>query len=83
MNKSVFRNFTKFIGKHLRQSISCKKPKACNFIKNETLLLKTNAVYVFLTKTHGTINKTYRFCSIIEICILGVQPNSHTIWFKT
>ena len=32
--EGVLRNLTKFIGKHLCQSL---RPQACNFIKNETL----------------------------------------------
>ena len=37
--KGVLRNFAKFTGKHLCQSLffnSC-RPQVCNFIKNETL----------------------------------------------
>ena len=40
MQKDVLRNFTKFTGKHLCQSLFFKKscsPKACNFIKKEIL----------------------------------------------
>ena len=33
--KGVLRNFVKFNGKHLCQSL---RPKACNFIKNESLV---------------------------------------------
>ena len=40
--KGAFKNFTKFTGKHLRQSLFLNKvaglkPQACNFIKKETL----------------------------------------------
>ena len=37
--KGVLRNFTKFTGKHLRQSLFFNKVagQACNFIKKETL----------------------------------------------
>ena len=34
MKKGVLRNFTKFTGKHVPESF---RPKACNFIKKETL----------------------------------------------
>ena len=42
MKKGVFRNFTKFTGKHLCQSLFFNKvaglrPQTCNFIKKETL----------------------------------------------
>ena len=42
MKKGVLRNFTKFTGKHLCQSLFFNKvaglrPEACNFIKKETL----------------------------------------------
>ena len=40
MKKGALRNFTKFTGRHLCQNLSFKKscrPKACNFIKKETL----------------------------------------------
>ena len=35
--KSVLRNFTKFTGKHLCQSLFIFSPKTCNYIKKETL----------------------------------------------
>ena len=35
--KGVLRNFAKFTGKHLRQSLFFNKVAACNFIKKETL----------------------------------------------
>ena len=35
--KVVFRNFAKFIGKHLRQSLFFNKVAGCIFIKKETL----------------------------------------------
>ena len=35
--KSVLRNFTKFTGKHLCQSLFVFSPKTCNYIKKETL----------------------------------------------
>ena len=43
MKKSVLRIFAKFTGKHLYQSLFFNKvadlrPKACNFIKKETLV---------------------------------------------
>ena len=42
IKKRIFRNFTTFTGKHLRQSLFFNKvaglrPKTCNFIKKETL----------------------------------------------
>ena len=42
MKKGVLKNFRKFTGKHLRQSLFFNKigglrPVACNFIKKETL----------------------------------------------
>ena len=42
VEKGVLKNFTKFKAKHLRQSLFFNKvaglrPKACNFIKKETL----------------------------------------------
>ena len=42
MKKGVLKNFTKFTGKYLRQSLFFNKvaglrPEACNFIKKETL----------------------------------------------
>ena len=39
MKKSVFRNFAKFTGKHLCQSLFFNKVvgQACNFIKKETM----------------------------------------------
>ena len=42
VRKGVLRNFTKFTGKHLRQSLFFNKvaglrPEACNFIKKEAL----------------------------------------------
>ena len=36
VKKSVLKNFAKFTGKHLYQSLSV--PQACNFIKKETLV---------------------------------------------
>ena len=35
--KSVLRNFTKFTGKNLYQSLFFNRPQACNFIKQDTL----------------------------------------------
>ena len=35
--EGVLRNFAKFIGKHLYQSLFFNKVKACNFIKIEAL----------------------------------------------
>ena len=35
--KGVLRNFAKFTGKHLCQSLCFNRPQACNFIKKETL----------------------------------------------
>ena len=50
--KGVLRNFTKFIGKHLRPSLFFNKvavlrPKACNFIRVSSccLLIKTDENY--------------------------------------
>ena len=37
MKRVVLRNFAKFTGKHLRQSIFFNNPMACNFIKKEAL----------------------------------------------
>ena len=35
--KGALRNFAKFTGKHLHRSLFFNRPKACNFIKKETL----------------------------------------------
>ena len=37
VRKGVLRNFEKFTGKHLCQSLFFCRPEACNFIKKETL----------------------------------------------
>ena len=37
LRKYVLRNFAKFTGKHLCQGLFISGPKACNFIKKDTL----------------------------------------------
>ena len=59
--KRVLRNFTKFTGKHLRQSLFFNKvagfqswgltrPKACNVIKKETLALVFSCEFCEISK---------------------------------
>ena len=51
MKKGVLRNFTKFTGKHLRQSLFFNKIVSCNFIKKETLAQVISCEFCEISKS--------------------------------
>ena len=63
VRKGVLRNFAKFTGKHLCQSLFFKK--ACNFVKNETL------AQVFSCEFCEIFKKTFSYRTPLVIASLG------------
>ena len=67
MKKGVLRNFTKFTGKHLRQSLFFCRAQACNFIQKETLTHVLSCEFCkILEHVSLTSNSGGCFCTVYK-----------------
>ena len=75
MKKGVLRNFTKFTGKHLRQSLFFNKiaGKACNFIKKETLAQVFSCEFCEISK--NTFFTAYLWTTASVCCVKGQKQS--------
>ena len=75
--KGVLRNFTKFTGKHLCQSLFLNKVAACNFIKKETLAQVFSCEFCEISKT--TFFTEYLWWLLLDINISTIKESSSFI----
>ena len=85
--KDVLRNFAKFTGKHLCQSLFFNKGLACNFIKKETLaqvfsfefceISKNTFSTEHLRTTASLRNTMFIFTKSIQIRLITLFENKH------
>ena len=76
MKKGVLRNFTKFTGKHLCQSLFLNKvaSQACNFIKKETLAQVFFCDFCEISKSNFFTEHLWTTASISPLIITSIPP---------
>ena len=77
IKKGILRNFSKFTGKHLCQSLFFNKVAACHFIKKETLAQVFSCEFWEISKN---IFFTEHVC--LDDCFFILNKNSVRLWAK-
>ena len=85
VRKGVLRNFAKFTGKHLRQSLYFNRVAghACNFIKIETLAQVLCCEFCKISKNTFFIEHVWASASLSSCFWVNIEENGDSVFMKT